>query len=371
MRPFIITRLFLATLACGLLPCGAFGADAAPSGQVLRNQPLPGGTPLLPLPSNRLKKVIVVGPGLTPGASGQAAPAPSALLAAIRERGKQDGFQVVQESWSATAFTPVGGAALTPDEKTPSVPGLKGEYFENLNLEGKPAMERIDEPRFDSEAKAPGPRLKPGGFSVRWTGFIKPPAPGKYRIRLCGEGKARAWIKDQLVYDGWDKDPKKGGMGEFTNVPEFRQNELFPVRIEYRNQGPLQLGMHWMSFVKKEFSEFKTSDAVILIMGGDSEGAKEQEEFLAAAAPVNPVTVAVFPSVPPGRDGPPGRPANSVPSPGRDGPPGRPTLSSASVAPGLTWALDHVSAVLQQGAENDANTLCNKLFSKEPKKTLP
>ena len=376
MRLSLTTRLLFATLACGFLPCGAFGAarepgfqpvpaspratatpaiESTPSCVILRNTPLPGGAPVLPLSARGIKKIIVTGPGIVEAQGGSAH---SPLLEAIRERGKRDGFQVVHEPWSAACFAPVSGGALTPDEKNPSAAGLKGEYFDNSTLEGKPAVVRIDEPRFESNGKAPGSQFKPGKFSVRWTGFIKPPVAGKYRIRLCGEGKARAWIKDQLVYDGWDKDPKKGGMGEFTNVPEFHQTELCPVRIEYRNEGPIRIGLHWMSFEKKDFSELKNFDAVILIMGGGPEPAREQEEFLAAAATVNPVTVAVFPSAP-------------APLPGRDGPPGRPTLLQSVSTPGLPWAMEHVPAVLQERAENDANALCDKLFSGGLKKKLP
>ena len=60
--------------------------------------------------------------------------------------------------------------------------GLKGEYFDNTTFAGAPKMTRTDPViNFDFYHTAPE-GFKPLGFSVRWTGVITPPAPGKYEI---------------------------------------------------------------------------------------------------------------------------------------------------------------------------------------------
>ena len=310
-------RLFLLVLAFALIspaaipqtPPSPAAAGSPDPGILLQNKPLPGGAPLLPLNPKKFKKLFLAGPGLAePAQAGPHAPAPS-LVEQIRERALAADFQITEEAWIGGSFTVIAGCAFTPDEKTPGVHGLKGEYFNNFNLESKPAGIRIDEnlQKF-ADATAPDPLVKRDGdgFSVRWTGFIKPPVTGKYRISLSGQGRSRVWIKDQLVYDGWDKDPKKGGMGEFTNVPELRQGELYPIRIEYRNQGVLHTGISWMSFGKIDFSARKASDAVVLILGQNSifratpgpgkpgELAHEIEEALESAVTANPATVLVL-----------------------------------------------------------------------------
>ena len=72
--------------------------------------------------------------------------------------------------------------------------GLKAEYFAGDNLEGKPAITRVDpQIDFDWTSVSPLPGSSENGFAVRWTGVIVPPASGKYeftlrvgRCRLCG-----------------------------------------------------------------------------------------------------------------------------------------------------------------------------------------
>ena len=83
--------------------------------------------------------------------------------------------------------------------------GLKAEYFAGGSFEGKPVISRIDpQLDFDWTSVSPLPGNSPNGFSVRWTGVLAPPAPGKYdftlrldRCRLCG-GQNRV----SIVIDG-------------------------------------------------------------------------------------------------------------------------------------------------------------------------
>jgi beta-glucosidase len=72
--------------------------------------------------------------------------------------------------------------------------GLKAEYFAGDAMDGKPASTRVDpQIDFDWTSVSPLPNDTGNGFSVRWTGFLVPPSPGKYeftlrvgRCRLCG-----------------------------------------------------------------------------------------------------------------------------------------------------------------------------------------
>jgi beta-glucosidase len=75
-----------------------------------------------------------------------------------------------------------------------SVEGLKAEYFAGDKFQGKPVISRIDHQiDFDWTSASPLPNNSPEGFSVRWTGEMVAPVPGKYdftlrlgRCRLCG-----------------------------------------------------------------------------------------------------------------------------------------------------------------------------------------
>jgi len=350
MRRFFTTWFFRAAFLCGILS-GAVSAFANPPAGadvvLVQNKPVPGRGVLIPVDGATIKKIVLSGPGVD---SAFGTGSCQTIPGAFQERGRKDGFQVVVEPWSNSGFLPVAPGALIADEKKPDVSGLNGQYFPNPNLDGKPLGVRVDA-AFPSGAD---PLVKPAGFSIRWTGFIKPPAPGKHRIRLAGEGKSRVWIEDRLVYDGWDKDPKKGGMGEFTNLPEFKPGELCPLRIEYRGTGNPQIALSWMTFAKKDFSTLSNAGLVVLVLAlppsgpNSSDFAREQEEFLLAAGAVNPATVAVF-QLPAGRE-----PVASPSTPG----------SGA-----FPWACEHLPALFRM-RQDAAAPFANEFFSNLPKKKL-
>jgi beta-glucosidase len=72
------------------------------------------------------------------------------------------------------------GATLTGETVAPVPPsaltGLKGEYFNNKDLQGEPVLVRKDEQvNFDWVRERPVPQLADDKFSVRWTGKFVPP----------------------------------------------------------------------------------------------------------------------------------------------------------------------------------------------------
>src|SRR5204863_9082328 len=79
-----------------------------------------------------------------------------------------------------TSTLPVPASAFSPSGRG-SGSGLKGEYFNNPELKGAPALARTDtQVNFDWGAFSPAPELTPQDFSVRWTGKLTPPVSGKY-----------------------------------------------------------------------------------------------------------------------------------------------------------------------------------------------
>jgi len=69
----------------------------------------------------------------------------------------------------------------------PAVSGLKAEYFDNPRFEGQPKLQRIDDViNFNWDSVAPDPSLPVHNFSVRWTGDLIFPGPGKYTLHFRG-----------------------------------------------------------------------------------------------------------------------------------------------------------------------------------------
>ena len=82
-------------------------------------------------------------------------------------------------------------------------PGLKGEYFNNANLDGAPALVRVDRRMSFRWPNGYAPN-SPQDYSVRWTGFVNATAAGEYRAWIVGEHLFRLFIDDKLVLDRWN-----------------------------------------------------------------------------------------------------------------------------------------------------------------------
>ena len=94
--------------------------------------------------------------------------------------------------------------------------GLRGEYFRNRELKGKPTLVRVDPQigfRWDrgsptdnlmARGEAQGGQDVPADdFSIRWSGQLLPPVSGTYQIEAAGNDGVRLYLDDKLVIDHW------------------------------------------------------------------------------------------------------------------------------------------------------------------------
>ena len=66
-------------------------------------------------------------------------------------------------------------------------PGLRGEYYPNMDLSGDPKEIRIDSTvDFIWDGKSPAKGFSVDNYSVRWTGQLTAPKTGKYLLGLNG-----------------------------------------------------------------------------------------------------------------------------------------------------------------------------------------
>ena len=109
--------------------------------------------------------------------------------------------------------------------------GLKGEYFSGPNFEQK-VMTRTDaQVDFDWNWQSPGPGVPREYFSVRWTGKLYAPTPGKYRFSATADDGVRVWVNGQKVIDEWRKQDDSRFVGEVA----LNGRQLYDLRIEYYN----------------------------------------------------------------------------------------------------------------------------------------
>ena len=85
-----------------------------------------------------------------------------------------------------------------------SVGGIKGQYWNNLDLSGTPALSRT-EPGIDYNwgGDAPGPGVDAPLYSVRWTGVLSVPYTETYIFDANVYSAVRLWVDDQLLIDNW------------------------------------------------------------------------------------------------------------------------------------------------------------------------
>lgn len=88
-------------------------------------------------------------------------------------------------------------------ENLTAYPDWRGEYFDNRNLEGPPALVRNDR-EIDFNWPDDGPdELGPDNFSVRWHDQRNIFEAATYRFFVQHDDGARMWVDDRLIIDAW------------------------------------------------------------------------------------------------------------------------------------------------------------------------
>ncbi len=103
--------------------------------------------------------------------------------------------------WSTADSANQAGTIITGKDLVEG--SWKGEYFTNMKLEGKPALQRQDaEINFHWDA-SPAPELPADGFSCRWTGTYTATCDGSHDFLLTGDDGIRLFVDDKLVANDW------------------------------------------------------------------------------------------------------------------------------------------------------------------------
>ncbi|WP_455169299.1 glycoside hydrolase family 3 N-terminal domain-containing protein [Aegicerativicinus sediminis] len=164
---------------------------------------------------------------------------------------------------------------LTPDGTTP---GLKGEYFNNRNLNGDPALIRTDSKLEFDWPWSPGEGVQDDMFSIRWTGYFKPEKSFEGWLGLSSDDGIRMWIDDQLVIDNWTK----GATNIITHPMKFESGKKYKLRIEMWEGGwGARAHLRW-NLEKLDFTPAvnlaKSSDAAIVVLGESEELVEENRD---------------------------------------------------------------------------------------------
>ncbi|WP_410513698.1 glycosyl hydrolase [Paenibacillus sp. BR2-3] len=127
---------------------------------------------------------------------------------------------------------------------------LKGEYFNNANLTGKPALSRNDNKiDFNWRGGSPVSVIGKDSFSVRWKGKIKPQYSEKYTFSASSDDGVRVWVGGKLLIDSWKKQSGVTREGSIT----LTAGTLYDIKVEYfENHGDASIRLRWESPNQKE-----------------------------------------------------------------------------------------------------------------------
>lgn len=195
---------------------------------------------ILPLKVDRIKSIALIGPGAAiartgGGGSSYVTPAYSVSpISAFRLRlGNKVKINYALGVRLDGDVFPIDSAYLfLPEWKKH---GLLGEYFENTELKGKPIFTRVDpEVDFNWGGEPPSKGFRESNFSVRWTGYVKPPKTCDYTFQVLSSDGAKLYIDDKLVINNWtDHAASKGGGGFDTCNLKLEGGKKYKLRLEY------------------------------------------------------------------------------------------------------------------------------------------
>ncbi|MCS7059723.1 MAG: PA14 domain-containing protein [Anaerolineae bacterium] len=128
--------------------------------------------------------------------------------------------------------TPVPPMVTATPVPLPVITDWRGDYFNNPNLAGNPALIRNDSNiNFDWGNGSPDPQINADGFSTRWTRRLYFD-PGLYRFTLRVDDGARLFVNGVLVIDEW----RDGALRDVSTDLTLAAGE-HDLRIEYYERG--------------------------------------------------------------------------------------------------------------------------------------
>lgn len=255
----------------------------------------------LPLAKN-LKTIAVIGPNaddpdvLVGNYSGEPS-APVTPLAGIRR--KLAGARVLYAHGGDLAanlpsFETIPASALLSSDAAGAPHGLRGEYFPTANFDGK--LHRPREITYPSSGKmvgTPAPDAKPrftrvdpevnfmwwdrspradlydDDFGVRWTGFLRVPASGKYQIGANGMNAFELYLDGKLLADTNNIHERAYSYATL----DLEAGKSYPIRLDYHEYaGDASIRLVWAhpsgpADVEQALAAARQADTVVLVTG--------------------------------------------------------------------------------------------------------
>lgn len=277
--------------------------EAASKGIVL----LKNENNILPLNASKLHSIAVIGPSAIDmqfGAAGSVGLQPfyhiDPLDAITKRAGPNVKINYAEGRIDATTMPET--AFTTPD----GTPGLKAEYYNSIDLSGKPTLVRTD-PKIDFNwLGAPVEGIGHDDFSVRWTGKLKAPTTGSYVFVMTADDGCRVIIDGKEIISHW----QDSAALPTTGLTNLVAGQTYDLRVEYyQHAGDASANLAWTVPGAHKFDDAiaaasRSDIAIVCVntMHQESEGRDrasmnlpgDQDQLIQAVSAVNKNTIVVL-----------------------------------------------------------------------------
>jgi len=228
---------------------------------------------ILPLDKNKIKSIAVIGPNAEECQLGTYSGYPNIQigpLEGIKNKASSYGIKVKYAKGCE-----IGGGFLKPIEakyfteiEDSHQTGMIGEYFDNIDLKGKPVFTRVDSMiDFSWRGSPPGSSVPKDQFSVRWTGKIIPPETRIFSLGTRSDDGARLYLNNQLLFEDWTEHGEKPNSAE----AELQAGKEYEIVFEYfDNILGASARLTW-DLGQQDFDDAievaQNNDVVILVLG--------------------------------------------------------------------------------------------------------
>jgi beta-glucosidase len=246
---------------------------------------------ILPLDKNKIKSIAVIGPNAEECQLGIYSGFPNIRISPLEGiKNKASSYGIKVDYVKGCGF---GGGFSKPIETkyfakidNSGKRGMIGQYFDNMSLEGKPVLTRIDSViNFSWRAKSPAPELPNDQFSVRWTGEIIPPETRVFSLVTRTDDGARLYVNDQLLLEDWTLHGEKPNRAKI----ELKAGKAYKIVFEYFESGLGATARLLWDIGFKDFDKAKEiakkSDLVILVLGTHPNLSEEESDRMDITLP--------------------------------------------------------------------------------------
>jgi beta-glucosidase len=235
----------------------------------------------LPLKDN-IKTIAVIGPNANVpevlyGNYNGVSSAPVTPLEGIRNKAPKDTKIIFDAGSNIADEAPILSSMPESAFSNGNEPGLKAEYFDNIELKGTPFLTRVDKKIDFDFVKNPPAQGKETKFSIRWTGTLSVPETNSYFIGFNGDDGFRIYLDGKLLFEDW-----RDHAQTLVKVKlDLEKDKKYDLKIEYyQNMGGATARLQWAKFekdyLKRILEVTRQADAVVYV-GGISSSLEGEE----------------------------------------------------------------------------------------------